>query len=177
MLLIVAVVGAFLFLFNEIDPSVLDETETTEAPVTSVPSTSTPSTSAPSGQDNIHYAIDAKAGYVVVNDYTYFFSYYDNQYSSTVFWKSHNNGEEVSNWDIKPYSNYELYIASSYDGLKWELDEYDFHDFPVRAGERFFISYTRIKNCSNPDYVLQDLVQNVFTNHSYFHFFTGSAAG
>ena len=195
LILIVAVIGGFIFLFDKVDTDFLDgdgvtteavvkdpttSAPTTSAPTTSAPTTSAPSTSAPGGDSdlNIVYATGAKAGYVEINDYTYFFHYYDNTTSKTVFWKSHNNGEDVSDWDIKPYSSkYDLFIATSYDGEEWILDEYEFHDFPVRPGERCYISYTRVKDCTNPDYVLEELVQNVFTNSYYFNWRIDEAAG
>ena len=185
-LLIIAAIGGLVFLFNKIEPSLssTDSTTaiTTDVPVTNIPSTNSPSTSAPSTSapddniDKIVYASGVTAGYSVVNDYTYFFFFFDNDSSKRVFWKASNLQDE-SNYDIKPYGDYDLFIASSYDGVDWELDEYDFHEFSVASGYRLYVSYTRIFNCKNPDYVLEDLKQNVFSNENYFNWRIENAAG
>ena len=181
MILIVAAVAGFALLLDKTNSMFPEETTTVDStiePDTTTPTTSAPTTSGPivDNTSSIVYDLEKTIGYSVVNDYTYFFFFYDNDASDTVFWKAPNINEK-SDHHIKPYADYDLYIASSYDGLDWELDEYDFHDFHVRSGDRLFVSYTRIYNCKNPDFILEDLKQNVFSNDYYFDWYVDYAAG
>ena len=185
LILIATALVGFSMLFDKVEAYLPEVEDVTTEEVTNKPSggsdTSKPSggasTTEPSGTDsNIVYANGIKVGYSVVNEYTYFFAYYDNYSTDGVFWKA-SNLQEPDTHNIKPYGNYSLYIAESKDGVNWELDEYDYHDFYVGPGKRLFVSYTRIKNCSNPDYVLEDLKQNVFNDPYYFYWKIDNAAG
>ena len=168
--LILAAVGGFLFLFNEVSPTLPgEETDTTDV-VTSKPSNpSEPSggssNSGDSGNvnDTIHLDDSGNFGYAVVNGFTYFFQKVYNGGGTTLYWNS-------SEGQIKQYGDYDLYIAFSTKALDWELDEYEIHAIPLKKQSTTYISYTRIYNCANPGYVLEDLKQHVFGNPEFIRY-------
>ena len=184
LLVIVAGLASFMILFEKVDPSLPGDDVTTEE-VTNKPSsgnnssaetnkpsggsssssTTAPSTSAPSDEDS-DFVVYGDVGYSTVNGYTYFFVSYTNGTTEARYWNCH---DSEGNDGVKPYGIYEPYVAYSYDGETWKLDEYTVHQFTVIPEKTIYVSYTRVKNCSNPEAVLEELSDYVLYNDYYFN--------
>ena len=168
LILIAAAIAGFGMLFDKVEAYLPELEDVSTEDVTNKPSggssTTEPSTSVPS--DEIpDFVVYGDVGYSIVNGYTYFFVSYTNGSEKTLYWNCHDSS---GNDGVKPFGIYEPYVALSTDGYIWALDEYTVHEFAVNPEKTIYVSYTRVKNCSDPEAVLEELSDYVFYNEYYF---------
>ena len=129
-----------------------------------------------SGESNSDFYINTstQTGYRTVAGVTYFFKVIsaakqsDGSYRYVVVYPSH----------FHSYSGYELCVAWSDDSITFGNRANSDSAFSYAViNEVGYLSYTAISNCANPDYVLEELNQNVFFDEDMFSYSIADAAG
>lgn len=117
------------------------------------------------------FAKEGAAGYKKIDNITYFYVAYD-------FPSVYDNLQ----YSFNAYGSYEVIPRYSYNLTSWNLIVDDVDEGVSTLGRpsapgMIYISYCSISNCSDPDSVLLDLKNNVFSNSAYYSVLLTEASG
>ncbi len=127
-----------------------------------------------------------QTGYATVSGVTYFFKIINKSSTESYFTVLYKN--------IQPYSSYLTYktcsscgqnlpkLYVSWDLTSWQMPSYEYCNggnsyFEGNCNTPIYVAYCFISGCTNPDLVLEDLNQNVFSNESMFKYNLVNAFG
>lgn len=127
--------------------------------------------------------------YKTIDNVTYFYAAYE--WASATSYDDY-EGPSCVWYGAADYGTYSGVIRFSYDLQSFNLPsdmsgtvipgddgghyQYSFRNLEAKGG-KLYISYCSITNCSDPNGVLSDLIENVFNNKTYFSVIVTSSVG
>ncbi|MBQ8141066.1 MAG: hypothetical protein IJ038_05160 [Clostridia bacterium] len=165
-LLLVLSLGCVIFV--AVDNDILSGEETTALAETTDGSGEASSSATTAG--DYSYVEVGSGGYKTIDGTTYFFVKYEIPDPTNV----------NINFNIVDYGNYEAVLRYSYNLTNWYIVEEDvegFAELPDTTSEYLYVSYCAVTNCADPEAVLLDLRENVFTNDAYYSVIVSDVSG